>query len=126
LIECPCGPFFTTETGVPINSAIMGKSLQARREKLGIDYFTTHDLRRTAATRMVELVGFFDIVALAIGQEAGGRDTRTLTRHYVRTDMLERKTAVLEVWDRRLGEIISGEPVGSKVAPLRSSDRNAA
>ena len=126
LLECPSGPFFTTETGMPINSANMGKSLQARREKLGIDHFTTHDLRRTAATRMVELVGSFDIVALAIGQEAGGRDTRTLTRHYVRTDMLDRKTAVFDAWDRRVQELVSGAQPADNVTVLRPAAKSAA
>jgi hypothetical protein len=41
--------------------------------------------------------------------ESGGRETRTLVRHYVRTDLVERKKTVLEAWHRRLREIIDGQ-----------------
>ena len=37
-----------------------------------------------------------DLVAAIVGHEAGGRDTRTLVRHYVHTDMLERKAQALQ------------------------------
>ena len=46
---------------------------------------------------MVELGISLDLVAAIIGHEAGGRDTRTLVRHYVRTDLIERKRKVAEV-----------------------------
>ncbi|MGB8563041.1 MAG: hypothetical protein WCD83_06460, partial [Pseudolabrys sp.] len=32
-----------------------------------------------------------ELVAAVIGHEADGRETRTLVRHYVRTDLLARK-----------------------------------
>ena len=44
-----------------------------------------------------------------MGHEAGGKDTRTLVRHYVRTDLLERKAHALLSWDERLKAIVTGE-----------------
>ena len=36
------------------------------------------------------------LIAAVVGHEAGGRDTRTLVRHYVRTDLIERKVSCVE------------------------------
>ena len=41
------GPLFTAETGTLLTAAHIGHYLLARRDKLPIDKFTTHDLRRT-------------------------------------------------------------------------------
>jgi hypothetical protein len=49
-----------------------------------------------------------DLVAAVIGHEAGGRETRTLVRHYVHTDLVERKVRVLNAWDKRLQDIVAG------------------
>ena len=56
-----------------------------------IAVFTSHDLRRTFATMLAEIGIALDLVAAIIGHESGGKDTRTLVRHYVHSDMLERK-----------------------------------
>ena len=42
-----------------------------------------------------------DLVAAVIGHEAGGKETRTLIRHYVRTDLIDRKAQVLRAWDEQ-------------------------
>ena len=59
-----------------------------------------------------------DLVATVIGHEAGGKNTRTLVRHYVRTDQIERKLHVLRLWDERLQDIIAGR-VASNVVRLQ-------
>ena len=46
-----------------------------------------------------------DLVAAIVGHESGGKDTRTLVRHYVHSDMLERKAHALKTWDERLKAI---------------------
>ena len=58
-----------------------------------------------------------DLVAAVLGHEAGGKDTRTLVRHYIRTDLIERKIHVLRAWDERLQVIVAGRE-GSKVVHL--------
>ena len=73
-----------------------------------IAVFTWHDLRRTFATMLVEMGMALDLVAAIVGHDSGGKDTRTLVRHYVHTDMLERKAHALRVWDERLRAIVSG------------------
>ena len=59
-----------------------------------------------------------DLVAAIVGHESGGKDTRTLVRHYVHTDMLERKAHALRAWDERLKAIVTGEDVARVVVQL--------
>jgi len=112
------GPPFTAETGTVLTAAHIGHYLLARRDKLPIDKFTTHDLRRTVATQLTEMAIPLELVAAVVGHEAGGRETRTLVRHYVRTDLLDRKRVVLEAWDRRLSEIVKGKLPSGNVTHL--------
>lgn len=68
------------------------------------------------ATQLTEMGVALDLVAAVIGHEAGGRETRTLVRHYaVLTDLLDRKRSSLEAWQRRLSEIIEGKSLRGNV-----------
>ena len=51
---------------------------------------------------LAEMGVALDLVAAVIGHEAGGKETRTLVRHYVRTDLIDRKIHALRAWDERL------------------------
>jgi integrase len=86
-----------------------------RSARLPIAKFTSHDLRRTFATVLAEMGVALDLVAAIVGHESGGKDTRTLVRHYVRTDLLERKAHALKMWDDRLKAIVSGEEAAKVV-----------
>jgi integrase len=114
------GPLFTAETGTVFTAAHIGHNLLARCDKLPIAKFVTHDLRRTVATMLAEMGVPLDLVAAVVGHEAGGKDTRTLVRHYVRTDLIERKIHVLSAWDERLQGIVTGRGA-AKVVRLRKA-----
>ena len=90
------GPLFLLEKGVVVTSAHIGHYLLTRRTTLPIAVFTSHDLRRTFATMLAEMGIALDLVAAIVGHESGGKDTRTLVRHYVHSDMLERKAHALQ------------------------------
>jgi integrase len=111
------GPLFVSETGSVMTSGHIGHSLLRRRARLPIDTFTSHDLRRTFASMLAEMGVALDLLAAIVGHESGGKDVRTLVRHYVRTDMLERKAHALKMWDERLKGIVSGKE-GAKVVHL--------
>jgi integrase len=111
------GPLFTAGTGTVLTASHIGHYLLAQRDKLPIDKFTTHDLRRTVATMLAEMGIALDLVAAVVGHEVGGKETRTLVRHYVRTDLIERKIHVLRSWDERLQNIVAGREA-TKVARL--------
>ena len=112
------GPLFLLEKGVVVTSAHIGHYLLTRRTTLPIAVFTSHDLRRTFATMLAEMGIALDLVAAIVGHELGGKETRTLVRHYVHTDMLERKAPALRAWDERLKAIVTGEDVARVVVQL--------
>jgi integrase len=112
------GALFRTERGTTLRSVNMGQCLWSRRECLPVPKFTTHDLRRTVATALVDMGYPLDLVAAVIGHEAGGKETRTLMRHYVRTEQVVRKAHVLTAWDAKVDELVFGKR-DSVVHPLR-------
>ena len=109
------GPLFLLDKGVVVTSAHIGHYLWARVATLPIAKFTSHDLRRTFATMLAEMGIALDLVAAIVGHESGGKETRTLVRHYVRSDMLERKAHALKAWDDRLKGIVKGEEAAKVV-----------
>ena len=120
LSNVQAGPLFTAETGTVLTAAHIGHYLLARRDKLPIDKFTTHDLRRTVATMLAEMGIALDLVAAVVGREAGGKETRTLVRHYVRTNLIERKAHVLRSWDERLRDIVAGRAAAKVLRLLKT------
>jgi integrase len=113
------GPLFTAGTGSILTAAHVGHYLLAR--VLPVNKFTTHDLRRTVVTQLIEMGAQPELVAAVIGHDAGTRETRTLIRHYVRTDLLERKKSALEAWERRLSEIVEGKSPSGNVTYLANN-----
>ena len=111
------GPLFALENGTVLTSSHVGRFLLTRANRLPVAKFSSHDLRRTFATMVAEMGIALDLVAAIVGHESGGKDTRTLVRHYVHTDMLERKALALKAWDDRLRGIVMGEEA-AKVVPL--------
>jgi integrase len=114
------GRLFQSESGADLGSSLVGQHIVHRWNRLPIDKFTTHDLRRTAAVSMAKLKPGISLetIAMVIGHDAGTPATRTLARHYLPDDFLDRKTAALSQWDRRLRQILSGE--AGKVVALRA------
>ena len=120
LSDVEAGPLFLLENGVVVTSAHVGHFLSTRVATMPIAKFTSHDLRRTFATMLAEMGIALDLVAAIVGHESGGKDTRTLVRHYVHTDMLERKAHALKAWDDRLRGIVNGGEA-AKVVQLRGA-----
>ena len=123
VIECrlkviDAGPLFTTREGAALTSNCVGSLMVKHWKKIPIEHFTSHDLRRTVATGLVDLGFSFDIVAAVLGHEAGSKNVRTLVRHYVRSDLIEPKRRALEAWDKNLRRILRGETPPSNVTRL--------
>jgi integrase len=111
---------FQSESGVDLGSSLVGQHIVHRWNRLPIDKFTTHDLRRTAAVSMAKLKPAISLetIAMVIGHDAGAPATRTLARHYLPDEFLDRKTIALAQYDRWLRAILAGE--AGKVIPLRA------
>jgi integrase len=116
------GPVFPSDAGTPLTASHVGSALITRRERLPIAHFSTHDMRRTFATALDTMGVSLDLIAAIVGHESSiSRETKTLVRHYLRTDKLERKRAALEAWDARMRSIIAGAIADENVIPLRQA-----
>ena len=121
------GPLFTAETGT---------SSDRRQTSATTCWRGATSCRSTSSPRTIcgapwrpcwrKWAWPLDLVAAVVGHEAGGKETRTLVRHYVRTDLIERKIHVLRAWDERLQGIID-RPRGRERHPIsnRSGDRRS-
>jgi integrase len=118
------GPLFVGETGKGLTSAAIGEALYARRARLPIGAFASHDLRRTVATEMYAMGITRDVIGAIVGHGSGDGDrgSRTLIRHYLKSDLIARKTHALEAWETRLKAIIDDDR-RLNVVPLPVSSR---
>jgi integrase len=119
------GALFVNETGAALRSNDIGSAIVTRRKRIPLAHFVSHDLRRTVATQLVELGFALELVAAVLGHETGNANTRILSRHYVRTDLVDRKRIALEAWDRRLKEIIHGQTAPTNVVQFSDVTREA-
>jgi integrase len=104
-VACP----LTDKKGKPLYDAD-GKP--ATENRLGVEKFTPHDLRRTAATFMAGM-GFMDEIIDAVLNHVKQGVIRTYNRHKYDKE----KQQALEAWERKLNSIIFD--IDSKVIPLR-------
>jgi integrase len=109
---------FPSPSGKPFYSDLVGQRLGQRCGKLPIAPFTSHDLRRTAATGMTKLGLSLELVSTVVGHKAGEAHASTLVRHYVHDEFIDRKADALARWDRRLRQILAGD--AGKVVALRA------
>jgi integrase len=112
------GPLFASLDDVRSSTSLVGHAIIARRKRTPIATFSSHDLRRTVATEMARLELPLELVATVLGQSTGEAETRVLRKHSIHDQFVERKTAALAKWDRRLRQIVSGE--AGKVVQLRA------
>jgi integrase len=82
--------------------------------RLGVEQFTPHDLRRTAATFMASM-GYMDEIIDAVLNHVKQGIIRTYNRH----DYDKEKQQALEAWERKLKMIISGQADGKIVSILK-------
>jgi integrase len=110
---------FLSPAGGAADSASLATHLYLRRDSFPIAHFTAHDLRRTVASQMAAMEIPLETTALILGQETGGRSTKTLERHYIHGDLVPRKRRALRAWDERLRQILAGAaPTSSNVTSL--------
>lgn len=80
------------------------KELPEDPNRLGVEFFTPHDLRRTVATRMAELGIMEEIIDRVLNHTRQGI-IRTYN-HYAYDKEIQ---AALQSWDKRLLKIIAGK-----------------
>lgn len=93
--------------GRPITRGAMANFLSRNREKLGLERFTPHDLRRSAASGMASMGTPRFVLARILGHSDKGT-----TAIYDKHSYDPEKRAALEAWGARLQDIIAGRLVG--------------
>jgi len=116
------GSLFPTDNGKPLTAAHVGHVLLCRN--LPIDKFTTHDMRRTVASGLIDLGISMETTAAVLGHAAGGPKLATLRRHYIHTDRLEPKRLALEAWSKHVERLVAGVRATGNVVPLAEMRRD--
>jgi len=96
-----------------IHPNAFGKALRSKMDKFNIDYFSAHDLRRTAATHMAEL-GY----GIIVGKVLNHTD-QTVTAIYDRYTYDKEKKSALSAWGQKLENLINPKVKNCKVINLR-------
>jgi len=98
----------------PITGAAVDHALRLALNSLGMEHFTPHDLRRSAATFMT---GSCNVPRLVVSKILNHAEPH-ITAVYDRASYDKEKRMALEAWGRKLGEIIGGGEETSNVIPL--------
>ncbi|MDD2309683.1 MAG: site-specific integrase [Desulfuromonadaceae bacterium] len=93
----------------------------ATENRLLIDQFTPHDLRRTAATFMASM-GYMDEIIDAVLNHVKQGIIRTYNRH----DYAKEKQQALESWERKLLSIVTEKTKKDNVTSINEGKRKAA
>jgi integrase len=90
---------------------VLSRAVRQNEDRFGIEHFTPHDLRRTAASFMTKI----GVPRLHV-EKVLNHSTGDIAEVYDRHDYLPEKRVALERWGSRLSDIIKGK--ASNVAPL--------
>jgi integrase len=94
----------------PITVFAVAKAIERSVEHFGVDPFTSHDLRRTAATRMEEIGISPFIVGHVLGHVSVTKASIT-SKVYARYDYAREKREAVERWTANLLGIVEGAAV---------------
>ncbi|WNJ93018.1 tyrosine-type recombinase/integrase [Bosea sp. 685] len=111
---------FPGARGTPITNSAVSRAVQRSQKSLGLAQWTSHDLRRSAATHMAELgISPFDI-GLCLNHISTTQKSIT-TSTYVKYTFDKEKRAALSLWGERLAAIVAGD--AADILPLNSARR---
>jgi integrase len=99
----------------------VAKAIKRTGSAFGIEPFTSHDLRRTAATRMEEL-GVSPFVVAHVRGHVSVTKASVTSRVYARYDYAREKRAAVEIWEAHLRTLIAAADT-AVVLPLFERER---
>ena len=106
-------PSHLTDKAIEPGAATVG--IKRAKELLGLGDFRTHDLRRTAATRMAEMGINPHTISLILNHISASKSTIT-GKVYVQYSFDREKREALNAWSERLRRIVAGQ--GESEVPL--------
>jgi integrase len=99
-----------------LRSSSVGKAVRRSRDEIGIPHWTTHDLRRTAATYMADLGVPPHVIAHVLNHRTVTK-AKVTDRIYNRYEYDREKREALELWESRLRAIVAG--AAAEILPIR-------
>ena len=99
-------PSHLTDKAIEPGAATVG--IRRAKEMLGLGDFRTHDLRRTAATRMAEMGINPHTISLILNHVSASKSTIT-AKVYVQYSFDREKREALNAWGERLRRIVAGQ-----------------
>jgi len=109
------GPLFVApESGKPVGSDALARTVKHYREKLGMAAWTPHDLRRTASTGFSQI----GVVPFVAERVLSHKDYSVRGKHYDLYAYDKEKKAALEKWADHLAKILRREAPKGKVIRL--------
>lgn len=109
---------FPGPRGKPLNAKTPVKNLTRNLEKLGIDHFTVHDLRRTLNTHLARLGVSSEIRSRVLNHTSGKRGSVTESVYNVHQYDDEKRRA-LAIWAAELERIVKGDSTSANVIAMR-------
>ncbi len=85
----------------------LGHSVKRSQERIDIEKWTLHDLRRTLATRMADTLGI-DIVVI---EKLLGHKLPKIMATYQKDEMLSKRQDALEQWSNKIQILVNNENV---------------
>jgi integrase len=101
----------TAKSDAPYSEAVLSRAVRENKDHFGIENFTPHDLRRSAATHMTKL----GVPRLHV-EKVLNHATGDIAEIYDRNDYYLEKRAALEKWGKHLSELIKS--LDEKIVPL--------
>ena len=109
---------FAGPKGKPLNAKTPIKNLSRNLEKLGIEHFTVHDLRRTVNTHLARLGVSSEIRSRVLNHVSGRRASVTESVYNVHAYDDEKRRA-LAIWASELERIVEGRDASTNVVAMR-------
>jgi integrase len=91
----------TAKSDAPYSEAVLSRAVRENKDHFGIEHFTPHDLRRTAASHMTRL----GIPRLHV-EKVLNHATGDIPEIYDRHDYIPQKREALEKWGKHLSAVI--------------------
>lgn len=101
----------------PVRIGTLHKAVRRLRKATGLT-FCTHDLRRTATTRMAEC----DVPQAVVAKAMNHSDQTVTARHYVWSSYDPQKRVALETWERHLNHILRRDAPTAAIIPFAVND----
>jgi integrase len=103
--------FASKKSAIPATERMLSRAIRRNDKHFGLEHFTPHDLRRTAASHMTRL----GVPRLHV-EKVLNHATGDIAEIYDRHDYAPEKKAALEKWAAHLQELVAGKE--RKVSPM--------